>query len=73
MLAHLERQNASQWYLRVSSRLQNVLQFRLLVGRQACRELDVHANDKVAPLVWLLALRHTKARESVDVLWAGGT
>jgi hypothetical protein len=49
--------------------LQNLLELFFLFARQTCRELDFDANDKVAPLGWLLRLWHSEVRIFLCPCW----
>jgi hypothetical protein len=49
----------------------NLLQLLLLRTRQARREFDLDANDKVASIGGLLRLRHAKVRVSFCPCWTG--
>jgi hypothetical protein len=48
----------------LSALLQDLLELLLLRRSQACRVLDLDADDEVAPLRGRLALRHTLSREA---------
>ena len=56
---------------RAWNRLENFLQFRLLIWSQTRRELDFDLHNKVTTFVGLPGLRHSLSRESFFISWLG--